>query len=189
VYEVDARGALEQFARDVGDASIASRTVVELPGPRAGHCHQLGQTRGRCIGGDEDHERVRDEAGNRREVTHRVDRIVGVDGGVQGHRADVGHQQRVAVRRRPGSQLGGHCGRLPRAVFDDHGLTQARCELVREQPGQQVNAAAGREAHQQADGFAGPGLSNGGHCRQANDQRQENEKSLDQAGHINPIVE
>jgi len=60
-------------------------------------------------------------------------------------------EQRVAVGRRGGDCLRGDHRARARPVLDDHGLPERRLHRLAEQPGDEIDAAAGRVADQDVD--------------------------------------
>ena len=98
----------------------------------------LRRNRGR----DDEHAlRVRD-LGDRREI---LDRVVGhlAQRRVDAVRRDVAEQQRVAVGRGPGDELGADRAVGAGLVLDDHRLLQPLVELLRDDARHGVVAAAG----------------------------------------------
>ncbi len=70
-------------------------------------------------------------------------------------------QQRVAVGRRLGDEVGADDAAGTRPVFDHERLLQRFLELRRHQPGHQVGDAAGGKRGDDFDRLAGPGLRAG----------------------------
>jgi hypothetical protein len=77
------------------------------------------------------------------EVLHRIVGQLGVDGGIDGHRPARRDQQRVAVGRRLGDDLGGDDRLRARLVVDHDRLAELVLQLGRDDARDQVVAAAG----------------------------------------------
>ena len=73
-------------------------------------------------------------------------------------RAGGRQQQRVAVGRRLGREVGADGAAGARLVVDDQRRAQLLAHLLRQGAREEVGGAAGRERHDQADRLAGPGL-------------------------------
>ncbi len=149
VREVDHVGAghrLEELARQVDRGAVAARRHVELA--RVGA--RVGDQRahvGDAVGGrlrrvhDEDVRHAGDER-DRREV---LDRVVGhlrIQRRIDRLRADRSHQQRVAVGRRLGDEIGAQVAAGAGLVLDDEALAEGLGELGRERAGEDVGRAA-----------------------------------------------
>jgi hypothetical protein len=85
-------------------------------------------------------------------------------------RAGGGKAERVAVGRRLGDHVGADIAARPWAVVDNELLAEPRIELVADDAGRDVGAAASRERHDNADRpirpFAGLRWDDaGGECR------------------------
>jgi len=154
VGDAHAGHRLEQLHGEVWRGAAAGGGVVELVGRRAG-------------GGDELRDRI--EAGP---GVHRQHAVVGRDDGdgnerigieaerrvqalVDDDRAGRGEEQRVAVRRGPGDELGAEVAACARAVLHDHGLAPLRMQLLGRQARERVAAAAGLEGDDDANRFGG----------------------------------
>jgi len=138
----------QPFAGDlVGGAAAA---VIEFARVLAGRLEQLLGCLVRRVGRHEDAHGSERQARNRRQVLQRVIRQLVVQGHVGGHRPVGGEQQRLAVRRGGGDQVGRDDGIAAGAVLDQHGLPQLFAQALRRVARHRVRAGSGRIRHDQA---------------------------------------
>ena len=127
-------------------AAVARRRVIDLAGPLLHIGHEFLERLHRQRRIDDQHAGLASDERNRREV---VDRIVGelrVERGADG----VGlrrEQQRVAVRRGAGDDLGADRGAGAGLVLDDELLPEAFAELLRDHAHRPVDRATRRKRH------------------------------------------
>jgi len=151
-------------------------------------------------GGDRDVDRVRFRTSRGSELAHVVDRIVrpGHDGerqhagerdrleirfgieagmGVEVRRRRMGavgsHQQRVAVGRRLGGELGADIAARAGAVLDHDVAAELACELLGDEARRHVGALPGRIGHDQSDRPRRVCLRQGGGRAAGQQQRQD----------------
>ncbi|MNC84818.1 hypothetical protein D3C83_03860 [compost metagenome] len=142
--DVELGHRLEQLAAQLVRAAVARRRVVQLPGPRLRErdeildvLHRQRRMRRQHVG-HADHQR------DRREIPDRVVRQLGVNRRV-GAVAGVGpHQQRIAVGRGAGRNLGADRAAGARARVVDHGLAEAFAHFLTEHAGEQIGLGARR---------------------------------------------
>ena len=99
-----------------------------------------------------------------RETFYRVIGQVGVEGRIDRQRADVTHQQGVAVGRRSRGLVGTHAATSTGDVVNDDRLAPGFGQLLANGPGEDVGAAAGREGHDDAYRFSRIGALRGCLC-------------------------
>ena len=97
-------------------------------------------------------------------------------------RAGVGEAERIAVRLGARDLLGADAAAAADAVLDDQLLTQALTELLRDQAGDGVRAAAGGERDDEADRPLRPARV-GGLCMRRGRPKASREQHQDQASH------
>ena len=171
VDDAQAQRALERLGREVVDAAHPRGAVVELAGLRLGERDQLAEVLDRHPGvGDEEQVRGGDQA-DRDEILHRVVRQLHVEELVDRNLADVGDEERVAVRcsARHGFAAG-NAARAP-AVLDRHLLAEALGDFLRDDAGDRVRQSTGRVRHDPAHGLRGPRVL--GDCRRRQLQNGE----------------
>ena len=92
---------------------------------------------------------------DRHEVLDRVVRHLRIERRVDRLRADRSHQQRVAVGRRLGDEVGAEVAAGAGLVLDDEGLAEGLAELGRERARQDVGRAAGANGTTMRTGLVG----------------------------------
>ena len=162
----------EQRRRKVPHAAGAGRTVIQLAGPRPDEIDELLDGLCRDRGVHPEHERVGAQDGNRREVLQRVVAHL-LDQGRDQELRRGREEQRVAVGRRPGDELGGDRAACAWAVIDDELLAERRCQPLGNDACLDVDAAAGRVGHDDPDrplrprlGLGELGRERSGHCQE-----------------------
>ena len=114
----------------------------------------------------------RDHA-DRREVSHRIERQLGIERRVD-RVAGEADQQRVAVRCRLGDSVGGEIATGAGPVLDHHRLSQRSRQRLRDRPRHSVGGAARRCADQELDRLRWVIVSaNGGGWRQRRNCNQQ----------------
>ena len=98
----------------------------------------------------EQQQRRSGDAGDRREVRDHVIRHAGVQPLVQ-HRGAFHQQQRVAVGRGLGDGVSADHAAGGGSVLHHHGLLQPLGQLLRDQPADRIDAAAGTDRHHDGD--------------------------------------
>ncbi|MNS48014.1 hypothetical protein D3C72_805710 [compost metagenome] len=159
-------------------AAVAARTIVQLARILLRVDDQVRQRLDVVLLGEfivhHQHVRHRRHDRHRREILDRVVRQVGEQPGVDGVRGHRAHDQRVAVGRRLGHQIGADIAARARPVLHDHGLAERTAHLFGQHAGHGVQRAAGRVRHDKADrlGREISGLRQGGRAeRQGGGQR------------------
>ena len=150
VQHLHARLAIEKLGRHVTRAAGARRCVGNLVRPRLGERDQLldGAHRQRRV--DDEHLRHQARERDRREILERI--VAGVGNERRHDRERVGdREQRVAVGRRFRDELRADEAARARPIVDDHLLTEPFAEPRRERADDEVDVAAGRERHDDAD--------------------------------------
>ena len=103
-----------------------------------------------------------------------VERHLAVQRLVDAVRAHRAHQQRVAVGRRLGHDIGAHVAPRPGAVLHHEGLAESLAQLGRNRARQNVGGAAGRKWHDDFDRLGRPGcLRKNIFCRRKKCHRQK----------------
>src|SRR5437870_4784891 len=153
VDDLDLGHVEEQLARQVRDAARAGRRVRQLVRLAPRQLDQLLQVVRRHRGMHRDHERPLRELDDRRDVVHRVERQL-VQARV--HRVAARHQQQgVTVGRRLDRKLGAQIAASAGLVLDDHLVAEPLGELLRDQPRDEIGAAAGSERRDDAHRLGG----------------------------------
>ena len=119
--------------------------------------HQFLQVVGRHRGVHHQQVRRIGQHGHAAQVLRRVERQLGVDRGADRQRADVAQQQRVAVRRRLGDEVGAQVAVGAGLVLHDHGLLERLRQRLADGAGDDVRRPAGRVRHDDAHGLGRPG--------------------------------
>ncbi len=160
VRELDAGGALQHLDGEMARRPVARRAVVEIgAGLRLGD--QIRHRRDAALEARHQHLRGEADVGDRREILLRVVGQLGIDRGCDAVRRDRHHQERVAIRRRLGDDVGADAAARAWPVLDHHLLAQRLGELVGHHARQDVGRLAGREGHDDLDRLGGPGLGEG----------------------------
>ena len=115
-----------------------------------------------------------------REIFLRIERQFGVKARIDRERSDRAHQDRVAVGIGADHQLGRDVAGSTGAVVHDDLLAHHLAHFGRDRPGGAVGAAAGREAHDHADGFVRIGV--GGECAAERQCRADDKRDALQVG-------
>ena len=150
VVEPGGAARLQELAGKMAGTADARRAVVHAFGP-LGERQVLGQRLGRHAGMHDQHVREIDRHAYRRDVRLRIvaDILHGV--GIDRQHADIGEQDRVTVGRRAQGLAGRDVAAGARLVVDQHRQTVALGQLLRQDAGHDIAAAAGREADNQAE--------------------------------------
>ena len=114
--------------------------------PRGGRLRRVHHQHVRNAGDERDRHEVLDRVVRHLRIERRIDRL----------RADRSHQQRVAVGRRLGDEVGAEVAAGAGLVLDDEGLAERLAELRREGAREDVGRPAGRERHDDADRLVRP---------------------------------
>ncbi len=163
---------LEQFAAQMLEAADAGGRVVEHARLFLGEreqflerMHRHGRIDGQHIGagGDDAH---------RDEILHRIERLL-VEPGIDRVR-DGNDQERVAVGRRLGGEVGADDTAGAAAVIDEDLLAQSLAELIGDDAADHVVAAAGRERDDHADRAARIVVR--GRCRRGEQRQREHKR-------------
>ena len=147
VRHLDAGQALQQLGAEMMHRAGPARAVVQPVRLGLGERDQVGDRFHRRIVVDHQEERRRRQQRHRHEILERLVGHLLAHRHVDGHGRAGGLHQRVAVRRRAHDLHGGERRRGARPVLDDERLAELLLELLRDQPRQQVGAAAGGERH------------------------------------------
>ena len=147
---------LQQLARKMERRAVARVQVVEPAGIGLGVVDQLLQRPDRERRIDR---RDRGRDGGQRDRLEVRQRIVW-NGLQKWHHdmADRGHHAVVSVGRRLRDHRRGQCRIAAGLGFDHHGLAEVGLHGIGKRAGDDVDDAARREGHQDADGFVGIGL-------------------------------
>ena len=168
VHHLQARHLGEELARQMLAGADAARGPADLRLLR--ELHELRQRLGRQVvahGHDERHaHQARDVRQRHRIVGHLAQMRPG------GERADAGQRQGVAVGRRVRHRLDADDAAGAALVLDDDGLAELLRQRLHQEPRRQVDAAAGREGHDDLDRTAGKILCCGGTRRREDRQRK-----------------
>jgi hypothetical protein len=150
VGELDAGGLREHLGRDVPDGA-GHECVVDLAwigfavrDQVAGRAHRQGWMR-------HQHAQERADRADRREILARVVAGVRIERGVDGKRARVGEQDRVAVGGALGDRAGRDRAAGAAAILDHHLLPERLAHALGDEARERIIAAAGRERHDQRD--------------------------------------
>ena len=98
---------------------------------------------------------------DRREIAHRIVRQLAVHARIDRHRAGDAEEQRIAVGRRFGGDLGADDGAGAGPVVDDNLLPEHGRHFRREHARDDVAATAGSEGHDEFDGLGRISLGTG----------------------------
>ncbi len=146
------RGEFQQFAGKMRQAAGAGGSEIEFAGLRLGQRHQLAHVLGRHVARHDEHFRHRDHQGDRREILQRLVRHL-LHALVDRERAQIDDADGVAVGRGLGDGIGAERAARAAAIVDhDRLLGQLRHALA-DDAGDDVVGPAGRERHDQLDGF------------------------------------
>jgi len=173
VDDVHAGLELEKLHRQVLGTAVAGRRVVQLAGLRFHQPDEVAHVLRRHRGIDIDAERAGGEERDRREIVHRIERrrLQRRVGGERGR----GEEQRVAVGRRLGGEVGTDVARGAGLVVGDDRRLPAIGELRPEHARQDIGAGAGRVWHDDVHRAARPRLLRHGnarhHCQQQDGKR------------------
>ena len=161
MQHVDAGLGLEQFARQMRARAVAHRAEGQAPGLAFAIATTSPRLVRREILSHHQHMRHRGDAGDRREILHRIERPA-LDQALVGGMGLVGAEdQRVAVRLGARHRAGADDARRAGAVLDHDRLLEVGRRLLRDQPRQRVDRPAGRVGHDDGDGAARKGLRAG----------------------------
>ena len=149
VLNVGARLQLEQFAGQMLEAADAGGGVIELAGLRLGVGEQFLRRMHRQFRIDGEHIGAGGEDRDRHEILHRVERLL-VEPRIDRMR-DRDDEERVAVGRGLGGEIGADHAAGAGAIVDEDLLAEVLAELVGDDAADDVVAAAGRERDDQAD--------------------------------------
>ena len=146
MHHIDAGHQFQQLAVHIGRAADAERGIVDLARIGLGIGDEFGKRFGRDRRIDHQHIGRRERADDRRDVLLNIEREVLIERGIDrvGHRH---RQERVAVGRSAGDDLGGKIAAGARPVVDDEFLA----ELLPERRGNQAHVGVGRGAGREAD--------------------------------------
>ena len=163
VHDEAVAHGLEHLAADVHGRAVAAGGVAQAPGSAPRGRDGLRRRVGLQVAAGHQHEGDAREARDRRQVAQRVVADGRVQVGRDRQRAGRGQHQRVAVGRRLGHLPHGQRAAGAGAVLHHDLLPQLLGQAGSQQPRRGVGAAAGREGHDDAQGFGGPGfLGQGG---------------------------
>ena len=173
VHEVDARALLQHLHGELVLAAVAARCVVQR---RIGLARVLdefreGLHRQRRI--DREHELVGDQARDRREVPHRIDRHALVQVRIDRDQAVGAENQRVAIGGRGGDHLGSGVAVRAGAVLHHHRLAERFRELLPDDPRRDIRRAARRNGDDDAHGARRVGLPKRACCERGQEEKQE----------------
>jgi hypothetical protein len=141
---------LQEFAGEMASTADARRAVVHALRP-LGEREILGQRAGRHAGMHDQHVGKIDRQADRRDVGLRVVARVLHRIGIDRQDADIGQQDGVAVGRRSQHFAGRQIAAGAGLVVDHDRQAAAFGQLLRQDAGHDVAAAARREADQQPD--------------------------------------
>ncbi len=147
---------LEVLHCQVAGAGVAGRAVVELAGIGLDVSDEGLEVLGRHVGVD--HEQVGHprQQRHRHEIAVHIERQVGEDHRVHGQRADVAHDDRVAIGCGLGHFLHRRHAGAAALVVDEHGLAQLARQFVGHRARHDLRGAARGERHHEADRLARP---------------------------------
>ena len=137
--------------------AVAGRGIGQLAGVGAGEGHQFGQGGLRQVLARHQRMAVRDGQADRLEVAQAVVRQVAVQPHVEREVADRTGEQRIAVGRRLGRQVGAHQRARAGPVFDHHRLAELLRQPLGQHPRDKVETAARRLRHDDAQRPVGVG--------------------------------
>jgi hypothetical protein len=176
VHEIEAGDPLERRARDEADAVRAGVAQAAGIGLHVGD--ELGHRRCRNPGVDDQHERKISDPRQRREIPHRVVGNALEKIGIGGMGAHRGHEDGVAVGRRARDCTRRNRAVCSRLVINHHRLLEGLAQLLADDAGGGIDAAAGGERHDQRDRSAGIvlRLPRGGRQARADEARNEEQR-------------
>ena len=151
---------LHHFARQVQRCAHARTAVAELARVGLGALQEFANGLDTGVGGRHQHQRLRCNHANGREVGEFVFDRAGHQP-VDGDFVVGSHQQGVAVRRGVGHFLRANRATGTADVLDHHRHTQAGGQLLTKVAPGQVGAATGWIGHHDGDGFVGVGITLG----------------------------
>ena len=158
--DVHARELLEHFARHAARCTAAAKG--ELAGVLLGKGHQVAHALVRRCGVDHQHLPALAQAGDGREVFHRVVRELFVQVLVGGVRGVGGDEDGVAIGRGLGHGGGGDHAAGTGLVVHHHGLLGVVGDGLADGTGQLVGGAACGKRHHKGDGLGRKGLGGSG---------------------------
>ena len=161
VYHLAVGDRSEQRHRQMHEAAIAGRRVVDLTGTRFGQREELFHRLCRQGRMHDQHAHLSCERGYADEVLQNIVGKFFVEVRV-GHVRRRLHHDRVAVRGTTCHHFGTDGARGPAAILDDKLLAHNFRHLLKHDAGDHVVGTAGREHDDDAYGFVGIGLCNGG---------------------------
>ena len=144
VHQLGAGEAHEQFGREVRRGADALRSIIELAGVGLGVGNEFLHGLGRKILPHHQHVRNARHHGGDLEAG-RIEIELLVERAIDRQRRRRRRQQRVAVRRGLIHDLGADIATRARVVLDDERLAETRMQLVGDDAGRGVDAAARRD--------------------------------------------
>ncbi len=150
MHDVDAGEMFQQLAGHVIVRARTGRAVIERARFRSRQREQLGQVLRRHGRVHHQHQVAVDQRRDRNQIAHQLIRFLVVQRFVDGLRAGD-HQQRVAVGRSLGDQVGADGGSGARAVVHDEGLVQGLAQFLGDGAGVDVGRPAGAKRDDDSD--------------------------------------
>lgn len=152
--QINACHQLEQLSGEMSAGAVTRRAESDLTGFCLGHRDQILQRLRRKIRSGEQHDLLRGDVRDRREITYRIVGQVTRQANVGGHRRYRGHDQRIAVGRGACGEFTGNYATRARAIVDYYLLAPAFTESCADGAGEHVDATTGCAGHDDADRFA-----------------------------------